>query len=158
MQTSSFSLKIALMEEFEEGSVMKALHRLCEEVQQVHNFEESFNMVWRVYARFSFFRDYSLMFLKSQLLESLDQVFLEQVKPKSVQEMVKDARGMVLCAHEEGDAFEKPCKLIEDSQVDSQSKELGYDTSCDKVSCSLGKDIDRYDDSIDEGSIVIGEP
>ena len=45
VQTSWFSLKIVLMEQFDEGCVMKSIHRLCEEPWQVSDFEASFNMV-----------------------------------------------------------------------------------------------------------------
>lgn len=158
VQTSWFALKIALMEQFAEGSVMRTLHKLFEEPWQVPHFEGSFNLVWRVYCRFSFFREDFLMCLKSDLLKSVDQVCLKQVKPQGVQEIVEDAGEVMLYAYEqEVEAIEEPCKQVEESRMDMQSEILAYDASCEELSCFSCKDEDMYEESIDKGSSIAGE-
>lgn len=130
------------MEEFNEGIVMESLKILCNELWQIPNFEASFDIVWKMYKRFSFFHKDFLRVLKSQLLESLDQDHSELVEFQSSQKIVADAESMVPCIYVQKDVFEETSGLKQDSKVEAQSEEANYDVSCEETSYFSCKDGD----------------
>ena len=84
VQSSWFHLKNALYDEFGQGEVMEAMHLLRQICWLVPNYEQVFDIIWRIYEQVSFFESAFLQGIKEQMLEkyAIAKVKLEHMYAK----------------------------------------------------------------------------
>ena len=137
VQSNWFDLKIALLDEFDKGVVMEVLKKLCTEWLPIPNAKASFNTVWKVYERVSFFRNDFLACLHSKLLAKLDEVCLEFVKCQSTQRIDE----VIEAIDEEMQCEEASCHASHES-----GSCLSYEDGIDMLSCfEVCKDVQDVD-------------
>lgn len=77
VQSSWCLLKQALVEEFGDGQVMASMQLLREVWWQVPNFEQCFDVLWKVYERVSFFHGSFVYALKKRMLEKYKKASMQ---------------------------------------------------------------------------------
>ena len=126
VQSSWFLLKQELLEEFGNGQVMESMQLLCQVWWQVPNFEQCFDVLWKVYERVSFFHGCFVRTLKERMLEKYKKASIQ------LQGLYEDEVVVQVCMHKSAigmdNAFED-IVTIHRKDMPSTSSSLVHDES-----------------------------